>query len=123
MPRDFRFRRLGYVALNVTDVARSARFYSDIVGLDCVSATSEVACLRCSDQPHDVVLCRAAIPGLRRIGWQMETIHDLHELKRTLMTDGMTVETASEAECESLRQGETLRVRDPLSGLCHEIFS
>ena len=31
---DIRYKRLAYVALRVTDIDRSLRFYKDIMGLD-----------------------------------------------------------------------------------------
>jgi len=34
MPVPFRHRKLGYVALNVTDIEKSMTFYRDILGLD-----------------------------------------------------------------------------------------
>ena len=34
MGLDFRYKKLGYVALNVTDMEKSAAFYRDMVGLD-----------------------------------------------------------------------------------------
>ena len=33
MDLPFRYRRLAYVALNVTDLARSTAYYRDLVGL------------------------------------------------------------------------------------------
>src|SRR5688500_10555865 len=107
MEPDFRFRRLGYVALNVTDLKRSVPFYADVVGLDCVAETHEAAYLRCSDEHHDIVLCRAARPGLRRVGWQVESTRDLQALTRKLAADGLSVDRVPVAECDALGQGET----------------
>ncbi len=46
----FRYRKPGYVALNVTDVERSIHFYRDLVGLQLEERFGdEAACLRCSD--------------------------------------------------------------------------
>jgi 2,3-dihydroxy-p-cumate/2,3-dihydroxybenzoate 3,4-dioxygenase len=123
MDRDFRFRRIGYVALNVTDPDRSARFYTETVGLDRVTEDSGVVFLRCSDQHHDLLLCPGRDPGLRRIGWKMESIRELQKLKSSLKADGFDVEHLPAAECERLAQGETLRMRDPSCGLLHEFFA
>ena len=70
---DIRFRRLGYVALNVTDLGRSTAFYTGIVGLEAAMAANGDVLLRCSDRRVDVMLTSAADPGLKRIGWQMES--------------------------------------------------
>jgi 2,3-dihydroxy-p-cumate/2,3-dihydroxybenzoate 3,4-dioxygenase len=123
MQADFRYRGLGYVALNVTDLERAARFYGELVGLDRVSGTQQTVFLRCTDQHHDIVLCRATRPGLRRVGWQLESNDDLHSLRRRLKVAGLPVESVPAAECDSLAQGETLRIRDPACGLQHEFFA
>ena len=55
MPQDFRYRRLGYVALNVSDVERSADFYREFVGLmSAGQALSGEHLFRCSERHHDV---------------------------------------------------------------------
>ena len=64
-----RYRRLGYIVLNVTDVARSRAFYEDLVGLTFVEQSpSGDVYLRCSDLHHDLVLTKSDRPGVRRIG-------------------------------------------------------
>ena len=68
-----RYRKLGYVELNVTDLARSHAFYEDIVGLQFVDRgeSGEVR-LRCDDDHHNLVLHQSGRPGLKRIGWMLE---------------------------------------------------
>ncbi len=53
----FRYARLEYVALNVTDMDRSRQFYEQLWGLQPAGfgAAGELF-LRCSSKHHDVVL-------------------------------------------------------------------
>ena len=65
---DFRYKKLAYVALNVTDPERSASFMRDMLGLEAVPASGrEPRFLRCDDHHHSIALYRAAAPGLRRV--------------------------------------------------------
>ena len=81
----FRYRRLGYVALNVTNLAASRRFYGELLGLQeaGTTASGDVA-FRCSSRHHDVLLREAPVAGLRRVGWQMESAGDLAALRAHL---------------------------------------
>ncbi len=70
----FRYRKLGYVALNVNDIENSMTFYRDIVGLDLTDSTDQTAFFRCSQDHHNVILYEAEKPGLKRIGWEVENV-------------------------------------------------
>jgi 2,3-dihydroxy-p-cumate/2,3-dihydroxybenzoate 3,4-dioxygenase len=123
MENGIRYRKLGYVALNVSDVARSAPFYRDHVGLDLVEEDSDVAFLRCGDDHHNVALYRSETPGLKRIGWELEDDFALENAVRLFSDAGLGPEEVSAAECARLRQGRTVRIREPASGLCMEYYS
>ena len=68
-----RYRKLGYAALGVSDVARSSSFYENMVGLARVGTGphGEVF-LRCSQDHHNIVLVPGKV-GLHRLGWEMES--------------------------------------------------
>jgi 2,3-dihydroxy-p-cumate/2,3-dihydroxybenzoate 3,4-dioxygenase len=72
-----RYARLGYAALQVTDLAASTRFYAGIMGLHVERAEPGTAWLRCSDKACDLVLERGAMPGLARIGFEIESRAEL----------------------------------------------
>jgi 2,3-dihydroxy-p-cumate/2,3-dihydroxybenzoate 3,4-dioxygenase len=72
-----RYARLGYAALQVTDVAASARFYSELMGLKIEREDQTTAWLRCSDKPYDLVLEAGGLPGLSRIGFELESRAEL----------------------------------------------
>ncbi len=73
MTHPIRYKRLGYAALHVTDVAKSAYFYSNIMGLKLEQRDARTAWLRCSDKPYDLVLEQGNLPGLARIGFELES--------------------------------------------------
>ncbi|WP_295682906.1 VOC family protein [uncultured Nevskia sp.] len=118
----FRYRRLGYVALNVTDLARSTTFYRDLVGLDVSDATEQRVALRCARDHHAVLLYPAKAPGLKRIGFELESSADLARARTYLAEQGYAIEEVSADELKDLRTVAALRFRLPDSGLCIEYF-
>ena len=99
-----RYSRLGYVALNVTDIERSVDFYERLLGLQLVGrGKSGEAYFRCSNDHHNVVLYPAPIAGLKRVGFLMESEADLAGLRRR-------VEGALEHASLGLERHERLHV-------------
>lgn len=118
-----RYRKLGYVALNVTDIERSARFYVDLLGLSPVASdTGEMRFLRCSDDHHNVILHAAARPGLKRIGFEMESRAALEALHASLVAGGHAVREMSAEECVQLHQGGGIRLVEPGTGATLEFY-
>jgi len=118
----FRYKRLGYVALNVTDLARSTAFYRDLVGLDVSATTDSCVALRCSRDHHALLLYPAAAPGLKRIAFELESAADLAAARKHLTGIGLAVEAVSAEEKKALRLVDALRFRIPGCGLCIELF-
>jgi len=119
----FRYRRLGYVALNVTDLARSLSFYRDLMGLEVSEEGHGFAALRCSRDHHNLLLFQDATPGLKRIAFELETEGDLAAAEPYLKEIGLAPEWAPAAETKTLAMGRALRFREPNSGLCFEFFA
>ncbi len=120
---DFRYRRLGYVALNVSDLARSGAFYEEIVGLQpSGAALAGERLYRCTQRHHDVVLHQAAAPGLRRVAWEMESADDLERLERHLQSLGMRTFDVAAEECAALGLARAVRVIEPHLGAVFEYF-
>jgi 2,3-dihydroxy-p-cumate/2,3-dihydroxybenzoate 3,4-dioxygenase len=112
----FRYRKPGYVALNVTDVERSVRFYRDLVGLQLEARKSdEAAYLRCSDDHHNLVLYKAEAPGLKRMAFERAARH--------IAGLCWALREVPEAEARTLKQGRTLRFRIPDSALVFELYA
>ncbi len=118
-----RYVKLGYVALNVSDPERSKHFYQSLWGLD-LSETGAAGeqYLRCSDDHHNVVLYRGSKPGLKRIGWEMESEADLDKLAGALGRNGIQVREVDATERAPLRQGRSIRFSDPFTGATHEYY-
>jgi len=120
----FRYRKLGYVALNVSNLERSTRFYTDIVGLDVSDAAPDgPAFLRCGRDHHDLVLYPAGGPGLKRVGFELETPADLAAARKLLEELGLAVQDVSAQERRQLKQGDSLRFVEPNSGLTMEFYT
>jgi len=118
----FRYRRLGYAALNVTNLSRSLAFYRDLVGLEVSDSDDTHAALRCGSDHHNLLLCKAGEPGLKRLGFELESPADLAAAEAHLEAKGITVERVAADEAAALRVDRALRFREPGSGLCLEFF-
>lgn len=119
----FRYRKPGYVALNVTDLDRSVAFYRDLVGLDLVGRGDDSAFLRCSEDHHNVVLYRGATPGIKRMAFALESADDLRRAREHVVAKGWPLQAVGVGECASLRQGETFRFRVPGCRLAFEFYA
>ena len=119
---DIRFRRLGYVALNVTDLGRSTAFYTGIVGLEAAMAANGDVLLRCSDRRVDVMLTSAADPGLKRIGWQMESSKALAAARAHFTEIGLKLRDVPAADAEAVGIGEAFRISEPTTGATFEFY-
>jgi 2,3-dihydroxy-p-cumate/2,3-dihydroxybenzoate 3,4-dioxygenase len=79
MTHPIRYARLGYAALQVTDLAASTHFYANLMGLAIERSETATVWLRCSDKPFDLVLKAGAIPGLSGIGFELESRAELRK--------------------------------------------
>lgn len=122
MNPDFRYEKLGYAALNVTDLDRSISFYRDLMGLDLVASDSATAFLRCSRDHHNLVLHQAAQAGIKRAAFKMASRADLDAAYASFVSEGLRPSWVDPAECAILRQGPSFRVREPHSGLQMEFY-
>lgn len=119
-----RYRRLGYVALNVSDVARSRHFYEDVVGLQFVEETAKGdVYLRCSDLHHDLVLTQSDRPGLRRIGWHVESDDAIEALRESFASVGIACSDVPADEARELGIAGGFRAIEPNTGAVHEFYS
>lgn len=122
MSAPFRYRKLGYAALTVTELARSVVFYRDLLGLDLVEQSVDTACLRCSRDHHNLVLVQGSVPGLKRVGFELENDAELEKAFVHFEARGLAPQRLGKAEAQALRQGTTFRVREPHSGLQFEFY-
>jgi len=120
-----RYRQLGYVALNVSDLERSAQFYEAILGLTAVDGGGAGrAFFRCSDKHHDILLSQSAVPGLKRVGWEMESPAARQAAFDHFAALGLDPRPVSAEETAGLAISEdAFRIREPNSGAVFEFYS
>src|SRR6266446_10156368 len=110
-----RYQKLGYVGLNVTDIARARRFYEEIVGLQFVEICPDGTVLfRCSDDYHSISLHEAATPGFRCAGLMLESDRQFEVLGRRLDECGIPYEVLSAEDAEGAEAGRAGRSQGPL---------
>jgi len=118
-----RYSRLGYVAINVSDLDRSAAFYEQLWGLQPNGGIGdECRFFRCSANHHEFILFKGE-PGLKRIAWQMESESDVDRIADRLRSHGLRVVEVDAVEQAFLRQGRSVRFADPYTGATHEYFA
>ena len=119
---------IGHVVLNVTDVERSTKFYSEVVGFQVAKHRSDwtAAFLTCGVAHHNLALFKAskeAKPyengqvGLRHFAFKVETYEALQEAHERLVAAGTTIDHIT-------NHGTTRSVyfRDP-DGMVMELYS
>ncbi len=119
-----RYSKLGYVALNISNPERSKHFYETLWGLELSeTGTAGELYLRCSDDHHNLVLYPDGTPGVKRIGWELESEADLDKLATALERQNIKVREVDAKERAALRQGRSIRFSDPFTGVTHEYYS
>ena len=121
-----RYKKLGYVALNVTDLNRSCAFYRDTLGLQPVEGdqhgAAEPLFFRCDWDHHNIMLFQSAKPGLKRIGFEMESAAELERLFTLLKTKNLDVREVPPEECARFHQGHSIRLSEPCTGATFEFY-
>lgn len=123
MSEELRYRRLGYLALNVSNLDRSRAFYEDVVGLKPAGDGDGQCLFRCSDKHHDIALVQGDEPGIKRIGWEMESPKALKAIRDHFVGLGLDPVPVSNAEASTLGIHEAFRITDPVFGATMEFFA
>lgn len=126
MPVPFRYRKIGYVALNVTDVARTTEFATKTFALHCTgSGPAGESFLSCGPEHHDVVLYTSKEPGFQRVAWELETPDDVNKALAHFEGLGLKPVKLAQEEKDVLGLGvwPAFRMREPTTGICHEYYS
>jgi 2,3-dihydroxy-p-cumate/2,3-dihydroxybenzoate 3,4-dioxygenase len=122
----FRHRKLGYVALNVTDVERTTAFATRTIGLeDNGKGPAGERFLSCSREHHDVVLYHSKEPGFVRAAWEMETPDDVERAFAHFTSLGLKVKPLAQQQKDILGLGvwPAFRLREPTTGICFEYYT
>lgn len=123
---DFRYARVGYVALNVTDIERTHDFATDIFTLDHAgNGPSGERYYRCGSEHHSVVLYQAPEPAFVRAGWELESEEDVARAFHHFQKLGLKPQHLPQEERAALglSLSEAFRVREPVNGVCFEYYS
>ena len=124
MKTPFLYKRLGYVAINVTDLQATTNFYVNSVGLD-ISKNIEGQCvsLRCTETATDIAIYQNEEAGLRKVGFQLNSTGDLALAYEHFASKSYSPESLSEGECDFLQIKEGFWLREPHTGLRFEFYS
>jgi 2,3-dihydroxy-p-cumate/2,3-dihydroxybenzoate 3,4-dioxygenase len=119
-----RYKHLGYVALNVTDLERSTHFYRDLIGLqECGEPDAECRFFRVSQKHHDIVLFRSdEKPGLKRIGFELESAQSLTELKAVLDARQLRYVDIPDDDAARMHTQGGIRTREPVTGAVLDFY-
>ena len=118
-----RYKCLGYLALNVNDLDKSSSFYRGTVGLQQVEGSDKnVRYLRCSDKHHDIALYQGK-PGLKRIGFQLESERELDTLKKALKDNGLPLVEIPAADQAAMHTGPGVRTWEPATGATLDFYA
>ena len=127
MPVDFRYKEMGYVALNVTDIDRTTAFGTEVMALTLAGdGPSGERFLRCSPNHHDVVLHKADKPGFLRSGWVLETQDDVERafahFDKNLELDPKWISDEERAAL-GLSFAPAFRVREPTTRAQYDYYA
>ena len=118
-----RYRKLGYVELNVSDLARASAFYRDVVGLAFAGGGPEGELrFRCSDDPYAVVLHQARTPGFKRVGWMLEDARQFELVHQVLGREGIACDDLTSDECRRRLLDRACRMVEPHTEATFEFY-
>lgn len=126
MAVNFRYRKIGYVALNVTDVARTTEFATTTFALhNNGTGPAGEQFLSAGPEHHDVVLYKSKEPGFVRGGWELETPADVEKAYAHFEALGVKPVKLAQEEKDILGLGvwPAFRIREPTNGICFEYYS
>lgn len=121
--RRTRYKQLGFLALNVSDLKRSRDFYRDVLGLQEVPGRDPDVCyMRCSDKHHDIALHQGA-PGLKRICFELESEAELAPLRAALDAAQRSYIPIPGKDREAMHIGPGIRTTEPATGTILDFYA
>lgn len=118
-----RYRKLGYVALNVSDLTRAREWYSAMMGVQ-VNGTGAAGeqYFRAGPAHHDLVLYQSHAPGLKRIGWELESEAQFDVVAQVLGQHNILWHALNQSECLAAHVARAIRMVDPITGVTLEFY-
>ena len=119
-----RFREFASIALNVSDLSRARNWYENMVGLQFNGTSSDGGLFfRICGDHHSVVLYQSDKPGLKRIGWELESAEQMNALATQLDRNRVTWRELTKAECRDLHVSAAIRMIEPFTGAIHDFYA
>lgn len=125
MTSPFVYRKLGYIALNVTDVARHHDWVMAIYGLDeAGQGAGGERYYRTGHDHHAVILYPAKQAGFKRAGWQLADAAEVGKAFAHFERLGWKPAWVGDEERSplGLAQSTAFRVREPFTGCLFEYY-
>ena len=120
---DIRYKRLAYVALRVSDIELSMKFYREIVGLDeGAPSVDGVHFLRCGNDHHNMIVRQGDGPEVERVAFEVESLKELDKAKAYLASLDIDVVEVDADELAVLHQGRSIRFTEPNTELTIELI-
>jgi 2,3-dihydroxy-p-cumate/2,3-dihydroxybenzoate 3,4-dioxygenase len=121
---DFRYKKLGYIVLNVTDIARSTKFATDVFGLDLSGEGADGArFFRSGTAHHDIILAPAREAAYVRAAWELESERDVDRAYAHYQELGLEPRWVGDHELKNLHLERAFRVVEPVLGTTHEYYA
>ncbi|CAI8023356.1 Biphenyl-2,3-diol 1,2-dioxygenase 3 [Geodia barretti] len=98
-------KQVGHLVINVTDVAASTKFYTEVLGFQIAVQRPTATFLTCGDIHHDLALFQAADDaapmrkgnvGLNHFAVQVDDFDSLRDLYHTLKDNGVAVDRTTD---------------------------
>ena len=123
MSVDFRYRKLGYLVLNVSDLERSTAFATDVFGMDCSGEVGGGRGFRVGPHHHDIILQQADKPAFVRSAWELESEDDVDRAFAHYQELGLEPSWVGDNECADLRLERAFRIVEPMLKTTWEYYS
>jgi 2,3-dihydroxybiphenyl 1,2-dioxygenase len=115
-------RGLGYIGVEVEDVAAWEGFATTLLGLQLSGRDNDGSIrLRMDEHAHRVAVHPGAANDLQYVGWEVADAGGLQALRRRMLAAGITVNEESPEHSRSRNAREVVSFVDP-EGLRHEAF-
>jgi 2,3-dihydroxybiphenyl 1,2-dioxygenase len=117
-----RIRQLGYIGLEVSDLAAWERFAEGVLGLSLARRGADgTLALRMDDHEQRIVLHPGRADDLAYLGFEVATDAELEALGATLVRAGFAVGEGKPETCAARRVARLLQLADP-SGIPVELY-
>lgn len=124
MTVDFRYRRLGYLTLQVSDIEATSAFATDVFGMDANGQGDDGArFFRIGSSHHDIMLVSGDKPAFARSSWELESEEDVDKAFAHYARIGLNPAWVSADEAKSLSLERAFRIVEPMLKSTWEYYS